>query len=145
MAKTFHAGVNVLTTIVLAAYSFVRRRPAPVRTSDCKQAMRPADEETLERLHALQREHAERGSMLYALEQQYSVEHFKLYECMRDLKTERMRNAGAYGMLELTMQSARQLQVRIGTLKERLRAYETVEDEYFDTQPIRRDLSEDEA
>jgi hypothetical protein len=56
---------------------------------------------------------------------------------MRDLKIERMRNAGAFGALSTTMERARVLQARIAKLKDRLRQHELVEDEHFDTEPIR--------
>jgi hypothetical protein len=79
----------------------------------------------------------ERGEALYALQQHYASEHFELQRCMRDLKIERMRNAGAFGALSTTMERARALQARIGKLKDRLRQFEPVEDEHFDTEPIR--------
>ncbi|HTV93109.1 MAG TPA: hypothetical protein VMG98_10355 [Verrucomicrobiae bacterium] len=79
----------------------------------------------------------ERGEALYELQQHYASEHFQLQRCMRDLKIERMRNAGAFGALYTTMERARTLQARIAKLKDRLRQFEPVEDEHFDTEPIR--------
>jgi hypothetical protein len=79
----------------------------------------------------------QRGEALYELQQHYASEHFELQRCMRDLKIERMRNAGAFGALSTTMERARVLQARIAKLKDRLRQHELVEDEHFDTEPIR--------
>ncbi len=76
---------------------------------------------------------------LYELQQHYSSEHFALAESLRNLKIERMRNAGAYAQLEWTMGRARALQSRIADLKSRLRRYEQVEDEEFDDAPILAD------
>ena len=81
-------------------------------------------------------ENADLRHRLYELQQQYASEHFALQESMRNLKIERMRNSGAYGFLETTLERARRLQTRIALLKERLRRYESVDDEYFDTEPI---------
>jgi len=78
-----------------------------------------------------------RSRLLYDLQQQYSSEHFDLQKYMRDLKTEEMRGAGAFATLEITLERARALQKRIARLKDRLRKYETVDDEHFDTAPIR--------
>jgi chromosome segregation ATPase len=79
----------------------------------------------------------ERSELLYVTQQQYSSEHFELQRCMRDLSTERLRNAGAYASLDTTMSRARELQARIAALKARLRRHEAVEDEHFDDAPIR--------
>lgn len=78
----------------------------------------------------------ERTESLYALQQQYSSEHFELYESMRKLKTERMRNAGAYAERDIVLGRYRGLQARIEDLKRRLRSYEHVEDLHEDTAPI---------
>ena len=77
-----------------------------------------------------------RSEKLYELQQQYSTEHFMLSESMRDLKTERLRNGGAYASVDTILSRAKLLQSRIHELKVRLRQYEDVEDLYFDTQPI---------
>lgn len=77
---------------------------------------------------------------LYELQQHYSSEHFELQQCMRELKTERFRNAGAYSALDLTLKRARALQGRIADLKRRLQRHEAVEDEHFDSAPIRLEL-----
>lgn len=78
----------------------------------------------------------ERTERLYALQQQYSSEHFSLHESARNLKIERMRNAGAYAATDVVLGRARALQHRIACLKERLRRYESVEDEEFDSGPL---------
>ena len=78
----------------------------------------------------------ERSAALYELQQHYASEHFELQRCMRDLKIERLRNAGAFGALTTTMERARALQARIAKLKDRLKQYEAVENEHFDTEPI---------
>ena len=101
------------------------------------EAAQPAPAELTERLAESEHRLRERSELLYDLQQHYSSEHFELQKCMRDLKIERMRNAGAYASLETTMERARALQSRIAVLKERLRRYESVEDEYFDREPIR--------
>lgn len=82
---------------------------------------------------------SERSERLYELQKHYSSEHFALQECMRDLKTERMRNAGAYASMATTLERAKALQTRIVELKERLRKYEPVEDLLFDSEPILRE------
>ena len=89
-----------------------------------------------ERLRSSQATLRERTEALYALQQQYSSEHFEFYESMRNLKTERMRNAGAYAARDIVLGRYRGLQVRIEDLKRRLRAYEDVEDLHEDTAPI---------
>ncbi len=92
--------------------------------------------EMAKRLHAAEQALTERGERLYELQQHYSSEHFALQESLRNLKIERMRNAGAYAQLEWTMGRARSLQARIADLKNRLRRYEPVEDDDFDNAPI---------
>ncbi len=78
----------------------------------------------------------ERAQQLYELQKLYAAEHFELQQVMRDLSTERKRNAGAYAGVEILLQRARELQKRIGDLKQRLRRYEEVEDLYSDEAPI---------
>ena len=87
----------------------------------------------------------ERSALLYELQQHYASEHFEFQRCMRDLKIERLRNAGAYSALDTTMERARALQARIATLKARLRRHEPVEDENFDAEPIRIEMPEAEV
>jgi len=89
-----------------------------------------------ERCEELERTLRERSDRLYELQQHYSSEHFALQESMRNLKIERMRNAGAYAQLESAMKRARGLQRRIAELKNRLRAHEAVEDEELDERPL---------
>jgi chromosome segregation ATPase len=89
-----------------------------------------------ERLQWCDQQLQERTEKLYDLQRQYSTEHFNLYESIRDLKTERLRNAGAYASLDNILVRAKQLQERIAHLKARLRQHEAVEDLYFDTEPI---------
>jgi transcription elongation GreA/GreB family factor len=55
---------------------------------------------------------------------------------MRNLKIERMRNAGANAARDVVLERYRQLQARIQELKRRLRQYEMVEDLREDTAPI---------
>ena len=89
-----------------------------------------------QRLQTSERALRERTERLYELEQHYSSEHFVLQRSMRDLQTERMRNAGAYAGFATTLERAGRLQTRISELKERLRRYETVDDALFDSEPI---------
>jgi chromosome segregation ATPase len=89
-----------------------------------------------ERLFAAEQRLIERSELLYELQQLYSSEHFALQESMRDLKIERMRNAGAYAQLNTTMERARALQARVADLKTRLRRHEAVDDAEFDAKPI---------
>jgi chromosome segregation ATPase len=89
-----------------------------------------------ERLHWCDQQLRQRTELLYELQRQYSTEHFNLYESMRNLKTERLRNAGAYESLDNILTRAKQLQERIAHLKARLQQYESVDDIYFDTEPI---------
>jgi chromosome segregation ATPase len=88
------------------------------------------------RLNESERALRERSEALYEVQRHYSTEHFELQQSMRELDTERLRNAGAYGMLRITLERARALQRRIAALKERLCEYESVDDEHFDTAPI---------
>lgn len=96
-------------------------------------------EERLRGSEALLRERTE---ALYAVQRQYSVEHFELAESMRNLKIERMRNAGAYAAQDILRNRYLRLQRRIAELKRRLRAHETVEDLDEDDAPI---VTEQEA
>jgi hypothetical protein len=89
-----------------------------------------------ERLRLSEARLRERSEMLYELQQHYSVEHFSLHESMRNLSIERMRNAGMFADRDIILSRARLLQSRIMELKERLRKYESVEDQIFDQQPI---------
>lgn len=89
-----------------------------------------------ERLRASEERLRERSAALYELQKDYSKEHFELFESARNLKVERMRNAGAYSGLEVILERARALQARIAELKQRLRDYERVEDRYEDEAPI---------
>lgn len=89
-----------------------------------------------ERLRVAEEKLQERSEALYLLQKDYSREHFELFESERKLKIERMRNAGAYSGLEVVIERARALQARISGLKERLREYERVEDQYEDEAPI---------
>jgi uncharacterized coiled-coil protein SlyX len=81
----------------------------------------------------------ERNDVLYELQQQYSVEHFGLQDSMRNLKIERMRNAGMFADRDIVIARAKALQARIRELKERLAKYESVEDRPFDREPIVRE------
>lgn len=78
----------------------------------------------------------ERSGRLYEIERHYAAEHFELQESMRNLKIERLRNAGAFADRDIILKRAKELQERIARLKERLRKYEKVEDLLFDTAPI---------
>jgi SMC interacting uncharacterized protein involved in chromosome segregation len=89
-----------------------------------------------ERLQASEARLRERTEALYVMQQHYSTEHFELAESMRNLKIERMRNAGAYAAQDVVLERYRRLQARIEELKQRLRQYETVEDLHEDTAPI---------
>jgi hypothetical protein len=89
-----------------------------------------------ERLRCSEERLRERSEMLYELQQHYSSEHFSLHESMRNLNIERMRNAGMFADRDIILSRARLLQSRIMELKERLRKYESVEDQTFDQQPI---------
>jgi len=78
----------------------------------------------------------ERAQRLYELQKLYASEHFELQRVMRELATERRRNAGAYAGVEILLQRARHLQARIEELKQRLRRHEPVEDLHTDSAPI---------
>lgn len=99
-------------------------------------ALRERCAELEERLHWCDQQLRERSEKLYELQRTYSTEHFSLAESVQELKKERLRNAGAYAGLDNVLERARQLQSRIYDLKTRLRAYETVEDLHFDSDPI---------
>lgn len=89
-----------------------------------------------ERLDASDASLKQRSELLYSLQQQYATEHFNLQESMRNLKIERMRNAGLFADRDIILQRAKGLQERILDLKRRLRQYEDVEDVLFDESPI---------
>lgn len=89
-----------------------------------------------ERLLACEARLRERTEALYDLQRQYSAEHFELVESMRNLKIERMRNAGAFAGQGIVLERARFLQTRIAELKARLRKHESVDDVYEDDAPI---------
>lgn len=78
----------------------------------------------------------ERAQQLYEIRKLYASEHFALQEAMRDLATERRRNAGAYAGVDVLLSRARSLQARIAELKQRLREHEQVEDQRIDTEPL---------
>jgi chromosome segregation ATPase len=78
----------------------------------------------------------ERSGRLYELERHYASEHFELQESMRNLKIERLRNAGALADRKLVLERMKHLQGRIAQLKDRLRRYENVEDVFVDEAPI---------
>jgi hypothetical protein len=69
---------------------------------------------------------------LYELQRHYSSEHFALQESMRNLKIERMRNAGAFADRELLQSRGETVRERISELKARLLKYEPVEDRVCD-------------
>jgi hypothetical protein len=92
------------------------------RCADLEERLRNSEASLRERSHAF-----------YDLQQQYSKEHFELFESMRNLKIERMRNAGAYAGLDVVLGRAKGLQERIADLKARLRRYERVDDRHEDT------------
>ncbi len=73
---------------------------------------------------------------LYELQKLYASEHFELQRVMRDIATERKRNAGAYAAVDILVERARALQARIAELKTRLRRYEQVDDVHSDSAPI---------
>ncbi len=81
----------------------------------------------------------ERSGRLYELERHYASEHFELAQSMRNLKIERLRNAGAFADRDIILRRSRDLQARIAQLKERLRKYEEVEDQFLDRAPIVKD------
>jgi HPt (histidine-containing phosphotransfer) domain-containing protein len=95
-------------------------------------------EDLEQRLRSSDQKLKERSELLYELQQQYSSEHFGLQESMRNLKIERMRNAGAFADRDILIARSNLLAQRIGELKERLRRYEAVEDRPFDSEPIVR-------
>ncbi len=81
----------------------------------------------------------ERSGRLYELERHYASEHFQLAESMRNLKIERLRNAGAFADRDIILQRAKGLQARIAELKGRLSKHEHVEDQFLDREPIVKD------
>lgn len=89
-----------------------------------------------ERLKLSEERLRDRSGLLYELQRQYASEHFDLQESMRNLKIERLRNAGAFADREILLQRARELQLRISSLKGRLSKHEPVEDLLFDDAPI---------
>jgi len=89
-----------------------------------------------ERLVEAERRLVDARLRLYDLQQHYASEHFSLFEHTRNLKIERLRNAGAYSQVRATIERAALLQQRIGALKARLRKHEPVEDWEFDERPI---------
>ncbi|HEX4014890.1 MAG TPA: hypothetical protein VHX17_13520 [Candidatus Cybelea sp.] len=93
-------------------------------------------EQLRKRLHDSDERGRSRSELLYALQSQYASEHFALQESMRNLKIERMRNAGMFAERDIVISRAGKMQARIRSLKRRLGAHEAVEDEHFDDAPI---------
>lgn len=93
-------------------------------------------EEVTERLQTSERRLRERGELLYELQKQYASEHFELQESLRNLRIERLRNAGLFADRDIILRRAEDLQSRIAELKGRLRRHEAVEDQFFDYTPI---------
>lgn len=91
------------------------------RCLELEQALKAAD-------HDLR----EKGDLLYGLQQRYSSEHFDLQETMRNLKIERLRNAGIRSAQDIVLQRYAMLRERVAHLKTRLRCYEQVTDEDID-------------
>ncbi len=89
-----------------------------------------------ERLRWSDEQLKKRSGRLYELERQYAFEHFELQQSMRNLKIERLRNAGVFADRDIILRRAKELQARIIELKKRLRNYEDVEDVHFDEAPI---------
>jgi hypothetical protein len=89
-----------------------------------------------ERLRRSDEQLKKRSGRLYELERQYAFEHFELQQSMRNLKIERLRNAGIFAERDIILRRAKELQGRIIELKKRLRNYEGVEDVLFDEAPI---------
>lgn len=89
-----------------------------------------------ERLRRSDEQLKKRSGRLYELERQYAFEHFELQQSMRNLKIERLRNAGIFADRDIILRRAKELQARIVELKKRLRNYEDVEDVHFDEAPI---------
>jgi chromosome segregation ATPase len=89
-----------------------------------------------EKIRDLETQLRERTGALYELQRQYSSEHFELAESMRNLKIERMRNAGAYAAQDVILERYHRVQARVEELKRRLRQYEEVEDLDEDAAPI---------
>jgi hypothetical protein len=87
-------------------------------------------------LEAERRISRERAQQLYELQRLHAAEHFELQRTMRELSSERKRNAGAYAGVDILLKRARMLQERIAELKERLRRHEAVEDLDIDATPI---------
>ena len=108
----------------------------PAEKPDDAQALRTKVADLEERLRSSEATLRERTEALYTLQQHYSSEHFELHESMRNLKIERMRNAGAYAAQDIVIGRYRALQTRIAELKQRLRAHEQVDDRHEDTAPI---------
>jgi len=140
VARSFRAGLKTVGAALLSVFSRLGlRRTAPelssVQAGDSAELQRECADLRI-RLSDSEARLAARSALLYDVQQHYSSEHFELQKQMRDLKTEKMRNAGAYATLETTLERARALQERIRSLKDRLRRYEAVEDEHFDTAPI---------
>jgi hypothetical protein len=85
---------------------------------------------------SLKMDDKERAQRFYELQKLYAAEHFELQRVMRELATERKRNAGAYAGVDILLQRAKRLQARIAELKARLRQHEPVDDDFFDSAPI---------
>lgn len=123
-----------LQRLILRWVGFVRPQTEPsscVRCRDLGSDLRKLQAE----LGRSQQDARERSELLYELQRHYSAEHFDLQESMRNLKIERMRNAGIFADREIMLARARILRDRIDELKARLRKYEVVEecdcDQYF--------------
>jgi chromosome segregation ATPase len=103
--------------------------PEEPESIETLEARRQALEQTLgEADHRLR----ETSEVLYGLQQRYASEHFELQEAMRNLKIERLRNAGIHAAHAIVLHRYGVLRERVADLKARLQNYEQVDYEDID-------------
>ena len=104
----------------------------PPEEPESAEALEARRKELEQTLNEADRDLRERSDALYGLQQRYSSEHFDLQESMRNLKIERLRNAGIQAAHDIVVQRYNALRERIADLQARLRCYEDVEDDDTD-------------
>ena len=119
---------------ILAVFrSSVERPPEPASFRSAAELEERLDD-LKRRLGETDRHLRDAGDTLYRLQQRYSSEHFDFQETMRNLKIERMRNAGIRAARDVVLRRCGALAQRAAGLKARLRRYEDVSSEEIDDQ-----------
>lgn len=118
---------------------FQRTPVVPPEEPESIEALEASRQELEQMLKEADHNLRETGDVFYSLQQRYSSEHFDLQEAMRNLKIERLRNAGIQAAQDIVLHRYGLLRERVSDLKVRLRNYEDVVDEEIDEATISAD------